>query len=413
MSAIIEIHPPLNNWHANAVLPASKSLSNRWLILEALSKNTIVVDGHSDAEDTVRLQEIIRNKPVIADAGAGGTTFRFALAYLCTCEGYEGTMRGSVRLHERPVKPLVDALLALGADINYLEKEGFPPLAVRGKNMKGGQIHLSAEISSQFLSAILLIAPALQEPLTIHTGNKITSRPYLDMTLALLQLAGQQVEEKEGTFTVYPKPWSSGRFKVEKDWSSASYWYALAALSPGANIFLPGLQLDSLQGDAHTAKLFAIYGVNSEEKSNGIQLTNSGQVPDSFEFDFRQQPDLAQTMAVVVAGLKKQALFSGLDTLRRKETDRIQALRNELAKLDVITSEPREGELMIDATNARCDKELIVDTYDDHRMALAFAALSLTQYRLQIRDPEVVKKSYPGFWTELRKAGFHLKVEES
>jgi 3-phosphoshikimate 1-carboxyvinyltransferase len=214
MSAIIEIHPPLNNWHANAVLPASKSLSNRWLILEALSKNTIVVDGHSDAEDTVRLQEIIRNKPVIADAGAGGTTFRFALAYLCTCEGYEGTMRGSVRLHERPVKPLVDALLALGADINYLEKEGFPPLAVRGKNMKGGQIHLSAEISSQFLSAILLIAPALQEPLTIHTGNKITSRPYLDMTLALLQHAGQQVEEKEGTFTVYPKPWSSGRFKV-------------------------------------------------------------------------------------------------------------------------------------------------------------------------------------------------------
>lgn len=408
MSDIIELSPPPHNWQTNAILPASKSLSNRWLLLEGLSLGKIRVLGHSDAEDTVRLQYIIAHKPEIADAGAGGTTFRFALAYLCTCETYSGILKGSARLHERPVKPLVDALRALGAEIHYLEKEGHPPLKIQGRKLNGGEVQLTAEISSQFLSALLLIAPALSSPLTINTLNKITSRPYLDMTLELLRRTGTRIDESEGKITATHQGWQPGTFQVEKDWSSASYWYAMAALSPGATIALPGLEINSLQGDAMTAKIFRSFGVESSESGEGIRLIHRGEIAGEWEFDFISQPDLAQTMAVVVAGLKKKAWFRGLESLRRKETDRIAALRQELAKFQVYTDEPREGELRIDASNARFDKDLILDTYDDHRMALAFSALCFTQFRLMIRDPEVVKKSYPGFWSELRKAGFSI-----
>jgi 3-phosphoshikimate 1-carboxyvinyltransferase len=413
MSAILEVYPPIGQWHAEAILPASKSLSNRWLILEALSGGALQVEGHSDAEDTIRLQKIIRERPAIVDAGAGGTTFRFALAYLCAMEGYSGELRGSARLHERPVKPLVDALKALGADIEYLEKTGFPPLGVKGKRLPGGEVKLDAEISSQFLTALLLIVPALNGPLLIQTGNKITSRPYLDMTLELLRKTGTSVEENDGLIRAEHKGWQAGRYLVEKDWSSASYWYALAALSGESEIFLPGLSLHSLQGDALTAKIFSFFGLNSIETEGGIRLVHSGIFCDQFGFDFVSQPDLAQTLAAVVAGLRKKAWFGGLESLRRKETDRIQALRTELAKINVITSEPHEGELLIDASRASFDREIVIDTYDDHRMALAFAPLSLLQFRLMIRDHEVVKKSYPGYWTELRKAGFTLRQEES
>ena len=413
MAAIIEISPPEGNWHARPDLPASKSLSNRWLILEALSGGAITVEGHSVAEDTIRLQHIIRGLPAIADAGAGGTTFRFALAYLSSLEGYSGVLKGSARLHERPVKPLVEALISLGADISYLEKEGFPPLAVRGRKLNGGFVYLDAEISSQFLSALLLIVPALNGKLTIHTGNRITSRPYLDMTMQLLRLTGSVAEEREGIINAEFKGWEKGAFSVEKDWSSASYWYALAALSKSTEISLPGLSLKSLQGDAQTAAIFKHFGLQSTETSQGISIFRQGLPDDQFEFDFISQPDLAQTMAVVVSGLRMKAWFKGLESLRRKETDRISALRKELSKFNIFTDEPVEGELRIDAGKALFDREVIIDTYDDHRMALAFAPLCLISYRLMLRDPDVIRKSYPGYWSDLRKAGFSIGIEEN
>lgn len=411
MAELIEIFKPEHPIKYSVELPASKSISNRFVILEALSNKTIKVRGHSDAEDTLRLQNIINELPGRADAGAGGTTFRFALAYLASLDGYSGMITGTDRLKERPVAPLVDALRSLGADIQYAEKPGFPPLKVKGKKLTGGSVSLSGEISSQFLSSIILIAPTMESGLEIDTGGKITSRPYLDMTLALVNQSGFSASEKDGIIRVQPGKWNSGLYVVEKDWSSASYWYSIALLANHSDIFLPGLSLDSLQGDSKTAYLFDQLGVETKSEVNGIRLKPTGKSCSYFEFDFTDQPDLAQTIAVSVAGMGISAKLSGLKSLRRKETDRISALRNELIKFGVKTEEPEEGCLTIDPAGVEFRKEIIVDTYEDHRMAMAFAPMCLKVYKLAIRNPDVVNKSYPSYWSELRKAGFGLHAQ--
>lgn len=407
----MEIFPPVSMVNASVDLPSSKSISNRLVILEALSKNIISAIGHSEAEDTRRLQSIVRNLPKIADAGAGGTTFRFALAFLSATEGYEGILRGTERLMERPVEPLVEALRSLGADIHYLEKAGFPPLQIRGKQLTGGQVNLSGRISSQFLTAVMLIAPSMKSELVIDSQSEITSRPYLDMTLSILNQVGFPAVEKNGRIIISPGVWRIGKIPVEKDWSSASYWFSIVALSKEANFFLPGLTLKSMQGDARTAELFGRLGVETSILQNGLALRKITCNQNYFEFNFRDQPDLAQTFAVTIAGLGISGHFSGLETLRRKETDRIVALRKELIKFNIRTEEPKEGELIIDSSRADFSREVIIETYEDHRMAMAFAPISQKVYKLAIRNPEVVNKSFPSFWSELRKAGFLLKLE--
>lgn len=412
MPGTLELFPPDKTLRAEIELPASKSHSNRLLVLEYVSDGLISAGPHSDAEDSVRLQEILAEKPEIADAGAGGTTFRFALAALSATEGYAGTLKGSERLHQRPVKPLVDALKALGADIEYTGQDGYPPLKVRGKKLKGGKVELSGKVSSQFLSALALISPLLEDGLTIDTGGEVTSRPYLEMTLQLLKDAGITVRESGDIIEIGPGELRKMHFDVEKDWSSASYWYSLVALSPSGEITMKGLKLQSLQGDADTAKIYSGLGVETVEFPEGIRIRKAPVVEKHFEIDFSNTPDLAQSVAVTIAGLEATALLKGLKTLRVKETDRIAALRTELEKINVFTSEPAEGELYIDATKADFSRTLIAHTYEDHRMAMAFMPLVYKAYRTAIRDSDVVRKSYPKFWEQVRKCGITIREPE-
>jgi 3-phosphoshikimate 1-carboxyvinyltransferase len=396
--------------HATVHLPASKSISNRVLILEAISDGIIHGKGYSDADDTQKLKNLLHELPEAAYAGAGGTTFRFLLAFLATKKGYEGILSGTDRLMERPVSLLVDALRALGASIEYLGIYERPPLHITGKRLEGGTISLNSEVSSQFLTSLLLIAPSFKNGLTLIPSGTIASRPYLDMTLKLLQQCGVLVEDSGKEIKVFSGSFKQQEIEIEKDWSAASYFYSLVALSENGTIELPGLRIESLQGDAKTCQLYNQLGVETVETVDGIILRKKDVECTEFSFDFSEQPDLAQTLAVTCVGLGIKARMSGLESLRVKETDRIMAIRTELGKLNVHTEEPKEGSLLIDPKTADFSKTWIVETYEDHRMAMAFAPLLMKCSHLVIRDPHVVRKSFPDFWIELRKAGIESRT---
>ena len=393
-------------------LPGSKSLSNRILMLEYLSGNRIKGKDHSDAEDTQNLRKILTDLPRIADAGEGGTTSRFALAALAATPSYEGILKGSYRLSQRPISELVDALRQLGADLTYLEKENQLPILIKGTHLKGKSIKTSGSISSQFLSALLILGASLPEGLEITVQGSLVSRPYSEMTIKLLRHLGVKINQENQVFTIQSFEWAAHQVLIEKDWSSASYWYSIVALAPKANVFLKGLNLTSLQGDRLTANIFSLLGVATKQQEEGIQLEKTNQQVDFFRFDCIDQPDIAQTLAVTLTGLRMRGHLTGLKTLRGKETDRIEALKHELQKLNVTITEPEEGELYIDARFADFSKLVLINTYNDHRMALAFAPLVVKVYKLAIRNPKVIEKSYPNFWIELRKADVSLTEYE-
>ena len=385
-------------------LPASKSISNRLLILEAITNGVIRGIGYSDATDTQILQELITQLPTSAYAGAGGTTFRFSLAYLASLDGYEGVLSGSDRLMERPVAPLVDALRLLGADIEYQQKEGFAPLIIRGKQLKGGKIPIDASMSSQFLSALLLVAPLMENDLVLEPQGQIISQPYLQMTIDLMLQCGFHIEQTETSIRVQPDiPTKSIEISIEKDWSAASYWYSMVALSNNADITLSGLQLRSIQGDVKCAEIFKGFGVDTIENESDIRLEKTQVKQSDLFIDCIKTPDLFQTYAVTAAALKLNVHFSGLQSLRLKETDRIAAVCNELSKMDVAFEYPAAHEVIINSQNFRFDQPYSIETYEDHRMAMAFSPLVLKIPSLIIQHPNVVKKSYPTFWVDIQK----------
>ncbi len=391
-------------------LPSSKSISNRVLIINALCHNPFPATNLSDSDDTIALAEALHSNQNRFDIGHAGTAMRFLTAFLAKIVG-EWELTGSERMQQRPIGILVDALNQLGARIEYQRKTGYPPLKIFGSHLKGKTLELDGSISSQYISALLMIAPIIENGLTLKLTGKITSKPYIELTLRLMEGFGIQYQWIENSITIPEQNYFPREFTVESDWSGASYWYQILAMAEEGELFLEKLQLESLQGDAAIAGWFEQFGVHSEQKPDGVLLIKSEHIqPEKLVLDFIENPDIAQTFAPLCVSKRIPFHFSGLKTLKIKETDRIVALQNELRKFGAILTEPAEGELAWNGIiNENEAQELpLIDTYHDHRMALAFAPMALAGKSVEINDPQVVTKSYPSFWEDLEKAGFQI-----
>lgn len=376
--------------------------------MQALSDGAVRVENISDAADTVTLNNILSgNTPKLVDIGPAGTAMRFLTAFYSLNAG-EVILTGSERMKQRPIGILVDALRTLGADIQYAEKEGFPPLKIRGPlQQKTNQVSIKGNISSQYISALLLIAPKLEQGLSLVIEGELTSKPYIQMTLAMMEQAGIRHTWSENVISIANQPFNKSVINVEPDWSAASYWYAIAALSEEARLFLPGLNGYSLQGDSMITEIMANFGISSQFKDGGVYLFKEAKKLERKIFDFKECPDLAQTVIVCCAALRHDATFTGLETLKIKETDRVNALQTELAKIGVKLIEKNQT-YKLDCSGLDLNKKIQIATYDDHRMAMAFAPLALVMPELEIEDHLVVEKSYPDFWKHLELAGFKI-----
>ena len=396
-------------------LPTSKSISARALTISALTGDT-QPQGLSDCDDTHALQAAIAHRPAIIDIGAAGTAMRFGTA-LFACTPGEHVLTGSPRMLERPIGLLVDALRSLGADITYEGTEGFPPLRVKGHPLKGGHTTIPASVSSQYISALLMIAPTMTEGLTLTLEGEIASRPYIDMTLAIMKAYGAQADwTAEGqAIRVAAGGYRPTEWTVEPDWSAASYWYEMVALCDDAEacICLKGLRAESLQGDSCISQIFIPLGVKTTFTDEGAVLTKTAAV-ESLDFDFTHCPDLAQTVVATCAMMGVAFHFNGLKSLKIKETDRIVALQTELRKLGVEVAADNESMTLTTDAAALFKSRLRLETaqvstpiatYADHRMALAFAPCAYRFPGLAIAHPEVVSKSYPAFWADLERVG--------
>ena len=404
-------------WHGGplsgtAQLPASKSESNRALIIQALAGSGQLANL-SDANDTQLMQRLLADPTAeTVDAEDAGTVMRFLTAYLAVTNRHV-LLTGTARMKERPIKVLVDALRELGAKITYEENDGYPPLRLQGWEPEATsdnelpELSVRGDISSQYISALLMIGPMLPSGLRVHLTGKVGSRPYIRMTQALMQHFSANFRDLGTVLEVRPAAYQAADYTIESDWSAASYWYAMVALGPaGSEITLPGLRQYSWQGDQAIVGIMEKLGVATEFSAEGVRLT---QIPaaSALTHDFTDCPDLAQTVAVVAAALGTDLLMTGLESLRIKETDRIAALQTELAAFGAFLLEEADEHFRVSAENFQVNGQEVA-TYHDHRMAMAFAPLAL-RGPLTVQDPKVVRKSYPEFWNELEKAGF--KVE--
>ena len=387
--------------HLQISLPASKSISNRALILDALSYSSYEIENLSDCDDTRVTINALDSNDTTFDIGAAGTAMRFLTAFLSKTVG-EWVITGSERMKQRPIKLLVDALNSLGARIEYVEKEGFPPLRIFGSALMGGEIQLKGNVSSQYISALMMIAPTMQNGLKIILDGKIISKPYINMTLQMMREYGVEVEFVDNVISIEPQEYEPIPYLVESDWSAASYWYEILALAGKGEVYLEGLQANSYQGDSKVAELFEQLGVKSNYMPDGVLISANHQSVAKMEYDFTDQPDLAQTFVVTCCLKEIPFNFSGLESLKIKETDRIAALINEMQKLGYILNEPAEGMLAWNGERCEPATTISIATYDDHRMALAFAPAAL-KFPIIIEHPEVVSKSYPGFWEDIEK----------
>ena len=411
--ASITLSHPSKKIQANITLTGSKSESNRALILQALSHGLVTVKNLSEAADTVDLNNILeavktQNLKQL-NVGPAGTAMRFLTALLATQPG-EYTLTGSQRMKERPIGILVDALQKLGAHITYLKKEGFPPLLIKGPfEQQENHIRIKGDTSSQYISALLLIAPILPKGLCLEIEGDLTSKPYVEMTLAMLAQSGIQHSWEGNQIYIEKQEFKPSTLIAEPDWSAASYWYAIAALAQEAIVCLPHLKAYSLQGDSKITELMANFGITSQFKNEELLLTKESKTPERKIFDLKECPDLAQTLIVCCAALGHEATFTGLETLKIKETDRVKALKTELAKIGVSLIE-KNLTYKLDCTHRVLPKKIQIATYEDHRMAMAFAPLALLIDEVEIIDPEVVAKSYPHFWDDLKTGGFEIKM---
>ena len=388
-------------------LPASKSISNRALILNALAYSPFDIQDLSDCDDTRVTVKALDSNDTTFDIGAAGTAMRFLTAFLAKTVG-EWIITGSERMKNRPIKLLVDALTSLGARIEYVEKEGYPPLRIFGSALMGGEISLNGGVSSQYISALMMIAPYMQNGLKIKLEGNVISVPYIRMTMSMMKEYGVKVEFENNEIDIKPQLYKPIQYKVESDWSAASYWYEILSIIGKGQVFLSGLNANSSQGDSKVAELFEQLGVKTDYQLEGVLLTSNGNFSTKFEYDFVNQPDLAQTFAVTCCLKNIPFHFKGVQSLKIKETNRIAALINELAKLGYVLFEPFEGELASDGERCEPAKDISIATYEDHRMAMAFAPAAL-KIPISIEEPEVVSKSYPNFWKDFDKLAVSSK----
>ena len=400
-------------------LPASKSISNRALIIHALSGGDTLPQNISDCDDTEVIVSALQDMPEEINIKAAGTAMRFMTAYLSLTPGTH-VLTGTERMKHRPIGTLVDALRQLGADIEYMGEQGFPPLRITGKPLPGGELDMAGCISSQYISAMLIIGPLMEKGLRLHLTSDIISRPYIDLTLWMMGEFGADAKwVSADTIVVEPKPYKTRDYFIENDWSAASYWYEMVALSddPDATVRLTGLTDCSKQGDSVTRYIFSLLGVKTkfETRKQGVPQTvtlkRNGRCVPKLEYDFVNSPDLAQTFVVTCLAKEIPFHFTGLATLKIKETDRIEALKREARKLGYVIESRNDSELLWNGERCEPSDEGI-DTYEDHRMALAFAPFALKRPGLGINNPQVVSKSYPKFWEDLKAAGFEVKSEE-
>ena len=387
-------------------LNSSKSESNRLLIIKALSEKKITIKNLSKANDSVLLKNLLESENLVVwDAQDAGTSFRFLTSFLAIKKEHV-VLSGTERMKQRPVKVLVDALNKIGADILYLENEGFPPIYVKGKiNQVKNKLDIPGDISSQYISSLLLIAPLLEKGIEINIEEPFYSRPYVNMTLNLMNSFGIKSEVKGNKISIKNQEFSSGSYIVESDWSAASYWYSILSISDNINnLTLKGLKKKSNQGDSVISELMKSFGVNTQYKEDGIVLTKIKFDTEEIELDFRDCPDLAQTILVVAAYHKIKLKISGVESLKIKETDRLLAMKNELKKIGCDFYE-KDNSWVLEKRSREIDDELSIDTYKDHRMAMAFAPLA-SKKSIIINDPDVVVKSYPTYWEDLKKVGF-------
>ncbi len=392
--------------HSEISVTGSKSETNRLLLLQALFPQ-ISLENTSSSDDSEVMTKALQSEGSLIDVHHAGTAMRFLTAYFAVMEDREVVITGSSRMKERPIRILVDALNAMGANISYEEKEGFPPLRIKGRKLQGGHVTLEAGVSSQYISALLLIAPKLQNGIVLELLGNITSVPYIRMTLALLEQLGMSAAFEGNTISIPPVSIEipAVKFRVESDWSSASYFYSIVALADtGTSVTLSSYKKDSLQGDSALAIIYESFGVKTEflEKDRILLSKTTGEVPTKLSFDLVETPDIAQTIAVTALGLGVECEMTGLHTLKIKETDRLQALHDELTKCGaqvVITNET------LKLKPGMLNKNVSIKTYNDHRMAMAFAPLALRE-PLLIEDAGVVSKSFPTFWDDLKSLGF-------
>ena len=385
-------------------ITGSKSESNRMLLLQALFPQ-IALENLSNSDDTLAMKSGLESDNHLVDIGHAGTSMRFLTAYYSTLENQEKTLTGSSRMQERPIGILVDALRQLGADIIYLKNEGYPPLLIKGKRLTASEVRLSANISSQYITALMLIAPSLPYGLCLQLEGKITSVPYIEMTLSLLHEIGVKATFSGQHIQVFPKKdIVQATHAVESDWSSASYYFSMIALSKYADITLSTYKENSLQGDKVLMDIYEPLGVNSMIKNNTLYLQKQALDSKPIQLDLSDAPDIAQTIVVTCYGLGVACDLTGLHTLKIKETDRLVALQNELTKLGAII-EVTDKSLHLHKRTNPIHPNVLIETYHDHRMAMAFAPLALL-VPIRIQDADVVSKSYPGFWEDLDRLGF-------
>ncbi len=387
-------------------LTSSKSESNRVLVIRALCDEDFPIHNLAAAKDTETMIELLADKGNVKDVGPAGTTMRFLTAYYANTPG-TWTLTGSERMRNRPIKILVDALKDLGADIEYLEKDGCPPMKINGKKLSGGKISIDGSVSSQYLSALIMIAPSLSGGLQMELTDKIASIPYLKMTLSLIEHFGAEYTFEGNIIDIKEGKYKAKEFTVEADWSAASYWYQIAALSKSANIKLKGLKEVSLQGDSAIVEMYKNLGVSSTFNGNEVSLIKEDDsTSKEFNYDFSDCPDVAQTLASTLVGLNIKGHFKGLESLRIKETDRIDAIKKELEKFGASIDILPDDEIQINHSEISTTNKTI-ETYDDHRVAMSIAPLCLKVDQIEIEEPNVVAKSYPKFWDDLAQNGLN------
>ena len=387
-------------------LPSSKSESNRALIINAFAKGKLY--NLSEARDTQTMIRLLNSKDEVLDVLDAGTTMRFLTAF-CALTNRKNILTGTPRMRDRPLGILVDALRQIGACIKYLDKDGFPPIQTCGfESQLNDEISIRGDVSSQYISAILMIAPSLPKGLTLHLEGKIASRPYIEMTLELMRNFGADATFNGSTIKVKSRAYQSAEFHIESDWSGASYWFSLVAVSKDSTITLRGLKQQSLQGDSRIIEIMNPLGVDARFTDEDLVLRKK-EHSQSCQFDFSDCPDLAQTVAVTCALKNIPATFTGIESLKIKETDRIQALQTELNKIGAELIQTDDKTWKLEPAKAISPKsQVMINTYEDHRMAMAFAPLA-TKTDVIFDNPSVVKKSYPGFWNDLETAGFKIK----
>lgn len=407
-----KIYPPQRKSRVEITLPESKSESNRALLLRALADGPLPDVSDSQCDDIRAMLEALKITRGEVNVGAAGTAMRFMTAYYAAKEGTDIILDGSARMRKRPIAPLVDALRGTGADIEYLGEEGFPPLHIRGKQLEGGDVEMESSISSQFISALMMVGPTMKNPLNINLNGTTISMPYIVMTVIMMMRAGVQVMLSDNRISVRNGRYQPVEFNIEGDWSACSYWYELMAVNAFQSIQITPLSRNTIQGDSVLQRIYSRFGVNTTfiDDENSIVLSHTNERSRFFVADLSSQPDLAQTIAVTCCLRYVPFKLTGLSTLPNKETDRLEALKNELNKLGFRVETIRNSELVWDGEINETIPDTEIETYNDHRMAMAFAPAAVVMPGIIIKDAEVVSKSYPGFWSDLQSVGFKLEI---